>query len=41
MSRPNALCYKTLNWPEYDHALKRRGSLTVWFDADMAWAAAQ
>jgi len=39
MSRPNALCYKTLNWPEYNKALKRRGSLTVWFDPDMTWAA--
>lgn len=39
MSRPNALSYKTLNWPEYNKALKRRGSLTVWFDPDMRWAA--
>lgn len=39
MSRPNALSYKTLNWPEYNKALKRRGSLTVWFDPDMTWAA--
>jgi len=39
MSRPSTLSYKTLNWPEYDKALKRRGSLTVWFDPDMTWAA--
>ena len=39
MSRPSTLSYKTLNWPEYNNALKRRGSLTVWFDPDMTWAA--
>ena len=39
MSRPNAPTYKTLNWPAYNKALKRRGSLTIWFDPDMAWAA--
>jgi hypothetical protein len=39
MSRPNTLSYKTLNWPEYNKALKRRGSLTVWFDPSMTWAA--
>jgi ABC-type sugar transport system ATPase subunit len=32
MSRPNAPTYKTLNWPAYNRALKRRGSLSVWFD---------
>ena len=39
MSRPNALSYKTLNWPDYNKALRRRGSLTVWFDPDMVWRA--
>jgi hypothetical protein len=39
MSRPNRPTYTTLNWPEYNRALKRRGSLTIWFDPDMAWAA--
>ena len=39
MSRPNAPTYKTLNWPACNKALKRRGSLTIWFDLDMAWAA--
>lgn len=24
--------YRVANWPEYDRALVRRGSLTVWFD---------
>jgi hypothetical protein len=39
MSRPTPLAYKTRNWPEYNKALKRRGSLTIWFDPGMAWAA--
>ena len=39
MSRPNTLSYKTVNWPEYNKALKRRGALTIWFDPDMTWAA--
>jgi hypothetical protein len=39
MSKPNPPTFKTLNWPEYNQALKRRGSLTIWFDPDMAWAA--
>ena len=39
MSRPNTPSYKTLNWPAYNKALKRRGSLTIWFDPGMAWAA--
>ncbi|MEM9111911.1 MAG: IS5 family transposase [Planctomycetota bacterium] len=29
--------YKTTNWSAYNEALKRRGSLTVWFDPDMTW----
>jgi Transposase DDE domain len=40
MSRPNTPTYKTLNWTEYNKALKRRGSLTIWFDPAMAWGAA-
>jgi transposase len=33
--------YRVANWPEYDAALVRRGSLTVWFteDAVAAWHA--
>ncbi len=40
MSRPTPLAYKTRNWPAYNEALKRRGSLTIWFDPEMTWAAA-
>ena len=39
MSRPDTPTYKTLNWPAYNGALKRRGSLSIWFDPDMVWAA--
>lgn len=39
MSRPNTLSYKTVNWPEYNKALRRRGGLTIWFDPGMTWAA--
>ena len=40
MSRPTPPIYKTLNWPSYTKALKRRGSLTIWFDPAMTWEAA-
>jgi len=40
MSKPIPPTYKTTNWAEYNAALKRRGSLTIWFDPDMAWEAA-
>lgn len=29
--------YKTTNWSAYNQALKRRGSLTIWFDPEMVW----
>lgn len=37
LSRPIPPSYKTKNWPTYNEALKRRGSLTVWFDPAMTW----
>ena len=40
MSRPVPPAYKTRNWPAYNEALKRRGSLTIWFDPGMSWEAA-
>ena len=40
MSRPTSPAYKTWNWPAYNEALKRRGSLTIWFDPAMTWEAA-
>ncbi|SEO15163.1 Transposase DDE domain-containing protein, partial [Paracoccus alcaliphilus] len=30
--------YKTTNWSSYNSALKRRGSLTIWFDPSMIWS---
>ena len=36
-SRPTPPSYKTRNWPDYNAALKKRGSLTLWFDPDMVW----
>jgi hypothetical protein len=33
--------YKTSNWSNYNAALKRRGSLTIWFDPEMIWTPAQ
>lgn len=40
MSRPTLTSYETRNWPTYNGSLKRRGSLTVWFDPAMIWEAA-
>ena len=35
MSRPARPACKTRNWPAYNEALKRRGSLTIGFDPAM------
>ena len=40
MSRHTPPTYKTRNWPAYNEALKRGGSLTIWFDPEMTWDAA-
>ena len=40
MSKPTRPTYKTRNWPAYNEALKRRSSLTIWFDPAMIWEAA-
>lgn len=39
MSRPTPPAYKTRNWPADNEALKRRGSLAIWFDPEMTWEA--
>ena len=36
MSRPPPPAYKTRNWSAYNEALKRRGSLAIWFDLAVA-----
>ena len=40
MSQPTLAIYQTRNWPSYNEALMRRGSLTIWFDPAMTWDAA-
>ena len=40
MSRPTPPAYKARNWPACNTSLKRRGSLTIWFDPAMIWEAA-
>ena len=37
MPRPTPPQYRTTNWPEYNAALRQRGSLDVWFDPQMDW----
>ena len=39
MNKPPRAKYRTTNWTEYNAALKRRGSLMVWLDADLQWQA--
>jgi len=39
MSKPSPPTYKTTNWHSYNESLKRRGSLTIWFDPEMSWEA--
>ncbi|MDE2442744.1 MAG: IS5 family transposase [Betaproteobacteria bacterium] len=39
MPRPTPPEYRTANWPEYNAALKQRGSLDLWFDPEMDWFA--
>ncbi len=39
MSRPTRPTYKTGSRPTYNKALRRRGSLTIWFDPAPTWEA--
>lgn len=39
MSSRTPTIYQTTNWSDYNTALKQRGSLSIWFDAEMAWEA--
>ncbi len=34
---PTKSRYRTTNWPEYNHSLQSRGSLTVWMSPDILW----
>ena len=37
MSNWTPTTYKARNWLDYNRALKQRGSLSIWFDAGMAF----
>jgi hypothetical protein len=39
MPKPATTRYRTTNWADYNASLKRRGSLSVWFDLEMSWQA--
>ena len=39
MPKPSPTRYRTTNWSDYNAALRKRGSLSVWFDPEMAWHA--
>jgi Transposase DDE domain len=39
MSSWKPTTYRTKNWSSYNLSLKRRGSLSIWFDTEMAWEA--
>ena len=39
MMKPSAAHYRTTNWSDYNAALRRRGSLLIWLDREMAWLA--
>lgn len=39
MTKPVRPRYRTTNWSTYNQALRRRGSLLVWLDKEMAWLA--
>lgn len=41
MSKPEPARYRTTNWKSYNEGLRRRGSLLIWLDKDMAWLAAK
>ncbi len=36
MSKPKPARYRTTNWSDYDAALRKRGSLLIWLDTEMA-----
>lgn len=39
MNKPKPSRYRTTNWSPYNAALRKRGSLLVWLDKEMAWHA--
>lgn len=39
MPKPSPIRYRTTNWSDYNAALRKRGSLSVWFDSETVWHA--
>lgn len=39
MNKTSPTRYKTTNWSQYNQALRKRGSFTIWFDPTMKWVA--
>ena len=39
MSKPPPARYRTTNWSSYNVALRKRGSMLIWVDQEMAWLA--
>ena len=39
MSKPFPARYRTTNWSSYNAALRKRGSMLIWIDREMAWLA--
>lgn len=39
MSKPDPARYRTTNWSSYTASLRKRGSLLIWLDKEMAWLA--
>ena len=39
MPKPSPTRYRTTNWSDYNAALRKRGSLSAWFDPEMDWHA--
>lgn len=39
MSSWTPTTYKTRNWADFNLSMKQRGSLSIWFDAEIMWEA--
>ncbi|SDY92160.1 transposase, partial [Citreimonas salinaria] len=39
MSKPPPARYRTTNWSSHNAALRKRGSMLIWVDKEMAWLA--
>ncbi|MFC0202012.1 transposase, partial [Paracoccus rhizosphaerae] len=39
MSKPPPARYRTMNWSSHNAGLRKRGSMLIWVDQEMAWLA--